>query len=74
VGNHAIGTVIRGARRDDNHLLLGLAQVAFPFEDRVVVGEEGPELIRPVSQCQEDVRDEPRLLLHRFDRRAEIGR
>ncbi len=50
------------------------ARVPLPLEDRVVIREEGPELVGAVRQRQEDVGDEARLLLHPLDRLANVGR
>ena len=58
--------------RHDDHLALGLGEAAGLLHQRVVVGEERAELVRPVRQREEHVGDEARLLLHREDARADV--
>ena len=59
---------------DHDHLALGLAQAAGLLHQRVMIGEEGAELVRPSRQRKKDVRDEARLFLHRFDPLANVLR
>src|SRR5262249_34685449 len=73
VRDHAVLAVVRPAGRDDDHLALGLAQAALLEHQRVVVGEEGAELVGPAGQDGEDVGDEAGLLLDFEDARAHVG-
>ena len=60
---------------DDDHLLLALGQSPdVAQQQRVVVGEEGAELGRPVREGEEDVRHEAGLLLHLEDLGAHVFR
>ena len=63
MGDDAVLALVRAAGRDHDHLALGLGQVARLVHQRVVVGEERAELVRPVREDQEHVRDEAGLLL-----------
>jgi len=68
----AVEAVVGAGRRDDDHLALGLGEPAFLLHQRVVVGEEGAELVGAVGQRQEDVRHEAGLLLHGEDAGADV--
>ena len=54
--DHAIMALVGGRGRDHDHLALGLGQAAVLLHQRVVIGEEGAELVGPVGQRQEHVR------------------
>ena len=71
--DHAILALVGGGGRDHDHLALRLRQPAVLLHQRIVIGEEGAEFVRPVREHEEDVGDEARLLLHRFDPRADVG-
>ena len=68
----AVQAVVGAGRRDDDHLALGLREAAFLLHQRVVIREERAELVGAVRQRDEHVRDEPRLLLHLDDARADV--
>ena len=46
------------ARRHHDHLALGLGQIARLVHQRVVIGEERAELVRPMGEHQKHVGDE----------------
>ena len=68
----AVEAVVGARRGDDDHLALGLGQPAVLQHQRVVIGEERPELVRPVGERQKDVGDESRLLLDFQHSRANV--
>ena len=68
----AVQAIVRARRRDDDHLALGLGEPALLLHQRIVVGEERAEFVRPVRQRQEHVGHEARLLLHLEDPRADV--
>jgi hypothetical protein len=53
VRDHAVGALVRSAGGDHDHLFLGLAQSAFPGNQRVVIGKERAKFIRSSSKHQE---------------------
>jgi hypothetical protein len=74
VRDDAILALVDAGGRDHDHLPLGLRQAARLLHERVMVGEEGAELVGPARQRKEDVRHEAGLLLHRGDARGDVGR
>jgi hypothetical protein len=72
VCDDTVETVVGRAGRDDDHLALRLAQAALLEHERVVVREEGPELVGAAGQDQEHVRHEAGLLLHLDDARTDV--
>ena len=74
VGDDAVLALVGVAGRHHDHLALGLGEVAGLVHQRVVIGEEGAELVGPVGEHQKDVRHEAGLLLHRQDARADVLR
>ena len=74
MGDDAVLALVGRAGRDHDHLALGLGQAAGLVHQRVVVGDEGAELVRPVRQREEDVGDEAGFLLHGLDARADVVR
>ena len=74
----AIGSAYPSARRSawgpDSRLALGLGEAAALFHKRIMMGKEGAELVRPVGQRQDYVRDEAGLLLHRAQAGADVFR
>ena len=72
VRNDAVEAIVGAGCRDDDHLPLGLRQPALFEHQRVVVREERAELVGPVRERDEHVRDEPRLLLHADDPCADV--
>jgi hypothetical protein len=64
--------LIGGAGCHHDHLALGLAQAAVLLHQRVMVSEEGAELVRPVRQHQKDVGNEAGLFLYREQSLADI--
>ena len=68
----AVQAIVGAGRGDDDHLALGLAQAGFAQHQRVVVGEERAELVGPMRERQEDVRDEAGLFLHLEHPRADV--
>ena len=63
VRDDAVETMVHATGRHDDHLALGFRQRGIAQHQRIVVGEESPELIRPVRQGKEDVGNEARLFL-----------
>jgi len=75
MGDHAIQAAVVGADRDHDHLLLGLGQaVGFALHQRIVIGEEGTELRRPMGQHEKHVGNETGLFLHGENPFAQVGR
>ena len=74
VGDDAVHAVVRARGGDDDHLPLRLGESAFLQHQRVVVGEEGAELVGPVREREEHVGHEAGLLLHLDDARADVLR
>src|SRR5258706_11650790 len=74
VRNHAIVTLVRGTRRYDDHLALGLGQSALFQEQRVVVREKCAELVGPVRERQKHIGHETGLLLDFLDALAHVRR
>jgi hypothetical protein len=74
VRNDAVQAIVRAGRRDDYHLPLGLRQPAFLEHQCVVICEERTELVGPVRERDEYVRNEPCLLLHFENPRADVVR
>jgi hypothetical protein len=72
LSHHAIQALVQRRRGDDDHLALALAEPALSQQQRVVVGDEGTPLGRPVREREENVGDEARLQLHLQDARAQI--
>ena len=72
MGDDAIGAVVDAGRGDHDHLALGLGEAAGLFHQRVMIGEEGAELVGPACERQKHVRHEARLFLHRFDPLADV--
>ena len=72
VRDDAVEALVGAAGGDDDHLLLALAEARVAQQQRVVVGEEGAELGRPVREGEEDVGHEAGLLLHLEDLRADV--
>ena len=72
VGDDAVEALVGAAGGDDDHLLLALGEARVAQQQRVVVGEEGAELGRPMREGEEHVRHEAGLLLHRQDLRADV--
>ena len=71
--DHAVVAMVGAAGRDDDHLALRLAEAAALLRhERVVVGEEGAELVGPVGEDEEDVGHEARLFLHGEDPGADV--
>ena len=70
----AIGAGVDARGRDHDHLALGLGQAAGLFHQRVMIGEEGAELVRPSREREKDIGHEARLFLHRFDPLANVLR
>ena len=68
----AVQALVGAGGGDDDHLALGLGEAAGLLHQRVVVGEEGAELVRAVREREEHVGDEARLLLHCEDARADV--
>jgi hypothetical protein len=62
------------AGRDDDHLALGLRQVAVILHQRVVVGEERTELFGPVCKHEKHVGNEAGLLLDSEEPATDIRR
>src|SRR6516162_934383 len=65
--HNAILALVEVAGRDHDHLALGFGQIAGLVHQRIVVGEEGAELLRSVREHEEDIRNEARLLLNDQD-------
>jgi hypothetical protein len=74
MGDDAILAVVDTRRRHHNHLALGFAQAAGLFHQRVMIGKEGAELVRPPRERKKDIGDKARLFLHRFDPLANVLR
>ena len=72
MGDDAILAVVEAGRGDYDHLTLGFAQVPRLFHQRVMIGEEGAELVRPARQREKDIGDESGLLLNRGDPLADV--
>ena len=72
VGDDAVEAAVDAAGGDDDHLLVALAEARLAQQQRVVVGEEGAELGRPVREGEKDVGDEAGLLLHLEDLGAHV--
>ena len=72
MGDDAILALVDARGRDHDHLALGLAQAAGLLHQRVMIGEEGAELVRPARQREKDVGNEARLFLHRCDPLADV--
>jgi len=71
--HHAIQALIGGAGGGDDHLALALGQAAFLFEhERIVVRKEGAPFRRAAGKREEHVGDEPCLLLHFKNPRADV--
>jgi hypothetical protein len=74
VRDDAIMALVGAGGRDHDHLALGLGQTAVPFHQGVVIGKERAEFVGPISQRQEDVRNEAGFFLHREQAGADIFR
>ena len=74
MGDDAILALVDARGRDHDHLALGLGQAARLLHQRVMIGEEGAELVRPARQREKDVRNEARLFLHHCDPLANVLR
>ena len=72
MGDDAVLALVGARGGHHDHLALGLGQAAFLLHQRVVVGEEGAELVGPVREGEEHVGDEAGLLLHREDAAANV--
>lgn len=72
VGDDAVEAVIRGAGSNHNHLALVLRQAAFAGHQRVVVGEEGTELVRAMGEHKENIRHETGAFLDLEDLIADL--
>ena len=72
MGDDAIGAVVDARSRDHDHLALGLGQAAGLLHQRVMIGEEGAELVRPARERQKHIGNEARFFLHRFDPLADV--
>src|SRR5438093_2649491 len=72
--DHTVMTVIGATGGDDNHLSLGFGQPALLQHERVMIGEEGAELVRPMGQGQKNVGNKPGFLLHGQDSIPDIWR
>ena len=68
------GGAVPSAVADGAALALGLGEPLVRVHQRVVEGEERPELLRPVGQHQEHVRHEAGLLLHGQDTFLDVFR
>lgn len=74
MGDHAIQAAVVGADRDHDHFLLGLGQaVGFTFHQRIVIGEEGAKLCRPMGQHKKHVGNETGLFLHGKNPLAQVA-
>ncbi len=74
VGDDAVLAFVGRRGGDHDHLALGLGEPALLVHQRVVIGEEGAELVGPVRQRDEDIGHEARLLLHALDALADVVR
>jgi hypothetical protein len=72
VRDDAVEAAVDAAGGDDDHLLVAFAEARLAQQQRVVVGEEGAELGRPVREGEKDVGDEAGLLLHLEDLGAHV--
>ena len=70
MGDDAILALVGVAGRHHDHLALGLGEIAGLVHQRVVIGEEGAELVGPTGEHQKDVRHEAGLLLNGQDARS----
>jgi hypothetical protein len=70
----AILALVCTAACDHDHLALCLAQVARLVHQRVMVGEEGAELLGPISENQENIGNETGFLLDSEQPFADIRR
>jgi len=72
--NHAILALIGAGCCHHDHFALSLGQAAVFFHQRIVIGEERAKFVRPKGECQKDVRNETRFLLHREQAAADVLR
>ncbi len=69
----AILAMVEAGGGDHDHLPLGLGQAAGLLHQRVMIGEEGAELVGTARQRQKDVGHEAGLFLHRRDPLGDVG-
>ena len=72
--DHAIEAVVDARGRDHDHLPLRLGEAAGLLHQRVMIGEEGAELVGTTREREKNVGHEARLLLHRLDPLADVLR
>src|SRR6185369_4150979 len=72
VRDHAVQAAVEPAGGHDDHFLLAFGEARLAQQQRVVIGEEGAELLRAVREGQEHVGHEAGLLLHGQDLLAHV--
>jgi hypothetical protein len=70
----AILALDQAAGGHNDHPALGLAEVAGLIHQRIMIGKERRELVGPMREHEEDVRNKAGLLLHGKNTRADVFR
>ena len=73
VRHHTILAIIGGAGHHDNHFPFGFTEPALFFHQGIMVSKKGPELVWPVGQHSEYIRDKAGLLLHSQNARTHMS-